>query len=177
MNRKRRPRGFTLLEVTVVGGLMVLLVMVLASAWASVGKSIVDLIVRSQIAQEMDFAVAAISRDLGGSLPASTGQAPVLPQSPYWDHGSDGKTLNLFFDGHRITYALDSHTLVRRDLNLNTLAETTFTVATNVDDLAVSEDSDMLTIRLDFGCYYGADASRAKALLKRTCTLTAKKPT
>ena len=62
-------KGFTLLEVTIVSGLMVFLAVLLSSAWTGVGRSTTDLIARSQLLQEMNLAVAAISRDLGGSLP------------------------------------------------------------------------------------------------------------
>ena len=38
----RRHKGFTLLEITLASGLMVLLALLLASAWVTAGKSLVD---------------------------------------------------------------------------------------------------------------------------------------
>lgn len=63
-----RP-GFTLVEVMLVSGLMAFLAILLSSAWSGIGRSAVDVAARSQLLQELDLAVASLSRDLGGSLP------------------------------------------------------------------------------------------------------------
>ena len=68
MSRSRPRKGFTLLEVTIVSGLMTFLALLLFAAWSGVGKSTIALIARCQFAQEMDFAVSALSRDLCGNM-------------------------------------------------------------------------------------------------------------
>ena len=68
MSRSRPHKGFTLLEVTIVSGLMTFLALLLFAAWSGIGKSTLALITRCQLAQEMDFAVAALSRDLCGAM-------------------------------------------------------------------------------------------------------------
>ena len=67
------PRGFTLLEITVVSGLMVFLAVLLSAAWSGIGKTTVDLVARGQLAQEIDIATASLSHDFGGSLPTPAG--------------------------------------------------------------------------------------------------------
>ncbi|MBU4273151.1 MAG: type II secretion system GspH family protein [Planctomycetes bacterium] len=74
----RRP-GFTLVEVMLVSGLMAFLAILLSSAWSGIGRSAVDVTARSQLLQELDLAVASLSRDLGGSLP--------IPSSLSGDYG------------------------------------------------------------------------------------------
>ncbi|MCA9263814.1 MAG: prepilin-type N-terminal cleavage/methylation domain-containing protein [Planctomycetales bacterium] len=62
-------RGFSLLEVSLVAALMSLLMLMLASTWASFGRSLRDTMVRCRVAQEANLVVAALNRDLGGQLP------------------------------------------------------------------------------------------------------------
>ena len=97
----------------------------------------------------------AVSRDLGGSLSVAAGQPPSQP--PTWDNGGDGTKLNLYFVGHMVTYQVQSHALVRSDLDTNSLAQHAFTVARNIDSLQVAQNGDAITIQLDFGCYYSGD--------------------
>jgi hypothetical protein len=61
-------RGFSIVEVTVVSLLAVVLAVLLSAAWFGMGRTAADLIGRSQLVQERDVAVAALSRDLGGCL-------------------------------------------------------------------------------------------------------------
>lgn len=60
--------GFSIVEVTVVSVLMAVLAVLMSSVWVSSGRTAADLIGRSRLVQERDMAVAALSRDLGGSL-------------------------------------------------------------------------------------------------------------
>lgn len=68
MSTPNYRRGFTLLEATIVSGLLAMLAVLLSSAWVGMGRTAIDLIGRSQLVQERDFAIAALSRDLGGRL-------------------------------------------------------------------------------------------------------------
>ena len=102
----RHRRGFTLLEVTVVSGLTAFLAVLLSSAWAGITKSTVDLVGRGRLIQEMDMAVASLSRDLGGCLavPSSSGNLGGEDQGVwigYWAPSSVPTVdkLRLCFDG------------------------------------------------------------------------------
>jgi len=188
----RSHNGFSLLEVTIVSGLMTFLALLLFAAWSGVGKSTIGLITRCQLAQEMDFAVAAISRDLCGSMPLKDNEtdATRLNGKKNWrlldwkvDSGGD---LQLDFDGDPstptnwkfadklVTYHWNQtrHTLTRQD------DAGTFTVARNVDSFNIyldSSDPTMLHIDVDFACYYHWDSQRTLPIIKRTCKLVAKK--
>ena len=187
----RRHKGFTLLEITLASGLMVLLALLLASAWVTAGKSIVNLTARSQLAQEMDFAVAAISRDLGGWPVNPQGQLVAGLSTPIpWsidptDPTNVVLTLTLA-NGDKITYQRDAsnadawkHNNLIRTYN-GTLP---FTVARNVDDFLPSLNSDgTLRIQIDFSCNYPPQSlaptshDRENSIIKRTCVLVAKGP-
>ncbi len=165
-----------MVEVTIVSGLMVFLAMLLASAWITVCKSTVNMTARTELAQEMDFASASLSRDLGGSLYLA-GSGTTAKFSG-WSAQNGNTQLELDFDGHTITYFVNSYVLVRRDLNTATLTYTDFSVAKDVAWLTVTPngDSSTMTIQIDFACYRGADAARTNPLLKRTCVLVAARP-
>ena len=164
------------MELTIVSVLMVFLAMLLASSWVTICKSMVDMTARTEVAQEMDFAVAALSRDLGGSLYLSGSSTTAAFTG--WEANNNSTPLELDFDGHTITYFVDSYVLVRRDLNTGTLAYTDFNVAKDVNALTVTPSSDgsTTTIQLDFACYRSTDTTRSDPLVKRTCVLTATKP-
>ena len=100
--QRRRRRGYTIVEVTIAGGLTVFLGVLLSSIWANLCGSTVDLIGRSRLVQEMNLAVASIGRDLGGSLavPASSSlEGSTLEQGRWigWQHPGDAE-LRLCFD-------------------------------------------------------------------------------
>lgn len=193
----RRRGGFTLMEVTVVSGLMVFLTVLLSSAWSGIGKTTVDLVARGQIAQEMDIATAFLGRDFGGSLPTPAGSlqgtrqagkllawrrsltAPTVLEFCY-DSGSNpnGAADWLNFDSSDtvIQYSWDqnTHALIRTQLRTGTTPRA-FTVARNVDSLDFTLDGDgTLHVTLTLACYFGWDTQRTKPIAKRTCKLVAK---
>ncbi len=195
MTSLSRPhRGFTLLELTIVSGLMTFLALLLFAAWSGIGKSTIDLITRCQLAQEMDFAVAALSRDLGGSLALKDGETDPTRLGGKttwrllaWKIDPSTGNLELDFDGNPsdpttwkaadkvVTYRWDqaTHTLIRTD---DTGAN--FTVARNIDSLNIypdSSDATMLHIEVIFACYYRWDSQRTLPIIKRTCKLVAKR--
>lgn len=174
----RQRHGFTLLEVVIASGLTVFLAVMLSSVWAGVGRPAASLVNRGQLVQEIEFAVATLSRDLGGSVanPAVRLGDKKLGEWVGWSQ-PDNNQLRLCFDGgptpnHEadwaapdtvIVYRLDSDSLVRWDCNANTV----FTVAQNVDSLQVTaEGTDSVRIVLSF-TYHD---------LTRTCTIIAKQP-
>jgi hypothetical protein len=181
-------KGFTLLEVTIVSVLTVFLAVLLSSAAAGVGKSSVSLITRSQLAQEMDFAVAALGSDLGGSLAmkaSETNAARLGGKNKWklitWERDFATGDLQLTFDADPnnatipdkiIRYHWDTalHALVRTDD-----AGKTFTVCRNVDDFLVVCSETTLDITLTFACYYRRDSDRENAVMKSTCKLTTSK--
>ena len=162
MNRIRRHRGITLLEVMIVSGLMTVLTMLLSSTWIGMGRPTVDVIVRSGLFQEMDAAVSALSQDLGGSLAGPDGRLGGKTKDCWvgWLKPAEGQ-LWLCFDGGAepngepdwgppdmvVVYQSDSNSLVRWNQN----TDTTFTIAKNLDELAITEvSSEMISITLTF---------------------------
>ena len=154
MSIPNHRQGFTLLEVTIVSGLTTALAVLLASAWAGVGRPAADLIGRSQLVQERDLAVAALCRDLGGSLgtPNRNG-GKELGQWLQWDRPANAEQplnadLRLLYDGRTdpavpvawaspntiLRYMVESNALVRWD----ELADKKFIVAKNVDGMKVT---------------------------------------
>jgi type II secretory pathway pseudopilin PulG len=188
--KARRHKGFTVLEVTVASVLSVLLALLLSSAWMSVGKSIADLHARSQLAQEMDFAVAAISSDLGG-WPANPQGQPVEAGSCTVDATNFVLTINLT-NRDTITYQIDAsnsdawnhNDLIRTYHTAAQSQSQSFTVARNVDNFypSINSDGTQLTLRIDFSCNYPpqslvpTSADRENSLIKRTCVLVTNLP-
>src|SRR5947209_8362619 len=77
--RCHRP-GFTLVETTVVSGLMVLLVMLIAQTWSGFGRPVVDSLTRCRVAQEARLATTALAGDLGGYLSDGAGRLGTTAQ-------------------------------------------------------------------------------------------------
>jgi hypothetical protein len=61
-------RAFTLVEVVVVSAMTAFLAVLLSSTWAGINRSTIDLVGRGRLIQEMDMAIASLSRDFAGSL-------------------------------------------------------------------------------------------------------------
>jgi prepilin-type N-terminal cleavage/methylation domain-containing protein len=196
MSTKNCRKGFTIIEGVVASALMGVLALILSSAWGSVGKATVDLIARVQLAQEMDFAAAALSRDLGGCVANFTGQSATFPivrsaTTFITPTGTDemSSSIQWILDNNdEITYELDTsnpdlwkrNNLVRRYHDETESEDTTFTVARNVDGFQASwsPDGERLSIRIDFSCNfrYGESSNaptydRTRPIVKRTCVL------
>jgi hypothetical protein len=111
----RRRNAFTLMEVTVASVLTVSLAVMLGTTWRQLSGPMLELIAWGQLFQEIDLAVAALGRDLGGSQPDYKD-----PNTSYMDPGatapplggkqqgrllgvrqspSDPNVLQLWFDG------------------------------------------------------------------------------
>ena len=185
-------RGFTVIEVTIVSGLMAFLALLLSNAWVGgIGKTTIDLVARAQLAQEMDIATMALGRDLGGCPTNTNGQ--LTATFPTWDNDSppDPNKLRIVSDDGVtvtfVTYYLDTanldplqrNNLVRHD----SATGQTFTVARNVDAFqpTLSVDKKTLTIRIDFSCNYPPanpppSAARDYSIVKRTCVLVVNQP-
>jgi type II secretory pathway component PulJ len=185
----KRRRAFTMVEVTVACWLSALLAIMLSTTWVLVMRPTADLIAWGQLFQEMDIAVATLSRDLGGSLPddgyvggKKVGRLLGVQQNP-----TDSNSLELWFDGGHntdtppttwtplgddttIQYTRDasSSTLVR--LNRSSLAS--FTAAKYVSDMSITvPDANHLQIELTFSCLVQA----THKTLTRKCTLIVKR--
>ena len=183
-------KGFSLVEVTIVGVLMATLGVLLSSAWVGVGKTAVSLIGRSRLVQERDLAVAALSRDLGGSLadpdPNSYARKNDKATGRWlrWENPVNAllpsnKDLKLFYDGETtettIRYLvmedpdpdpdISTLILVRRE---NETESTDFTVAKNVYSMNVTLDPDNKAAEIVLCFQYST--------LTLTCDLTAKQP-
>lgn len=179
----RDRRGFTLLEVMVVSGLMSLLALLISAAWAGVGRPAADAIIRGQLVQEIDMALASLARDLGGALANPEARLGGKKQGQWigWKQLAESEApepqLWLCYDGGVdpngqpdwatpdtiIIYKLQNNALIRWDLS----AGKTFTVARHVQGFDVTPvGSDGLQIVLTF----------TYRNLTRTCTLTARLP-
>jgi hypothetical protein len=104
----RRRNAFTLMEVTVASALTVSLAVMLGTTWRQMSGPMLELIAWGQLFQEIDLAVAALGRDLGGSQPDYKDPDPAKPplggkqqgrllgarQSP-----TESNVLQLWFDG------------------------------------------------------------------------------
>ncbi len=167
MNRSsamaQRCGGFTVIEVMLVSGLMGFLALLISGAWAGLGRTSADVIVRCRVAQEANLAVASLMRDLGGNLPGQTaGQRQlgrivgrlVVDNSQLW-LCFDGEPLNgeppngsaeWAAPDTVIVYDVQANQLIRSDQQ----AGTTFAVAANVDQMQLTEQADGVTIDLTF---------------------------
>jgi hypothetical protein len=185
----RRHRGFSLVEVSVACLLTAFLATMLSTTWRLLMPSTADLIVWGQLFQEMQIAVAALDRDLGGALPddgcAGTKQQGLL-LSCSTTTDENGDHLRLTFgdvpsggSDTTIDYYVDaaSHTLIRKNLTTGTQ----FTVARDVcgtdeagnetPGMAVADQGTTLKIDLTFS----AVVKTTNKTLSRKCTLIASK--
>lgn len=173
-----RRRAFTLMEVTLVSGLMSLLVLLLSSTWYGACRPALDLIVRGELLQEADMAVASLARDFGGSLANPSGRVGGKKQWQWvgWEPFGSSE-IRLCFDGgsepdgepdwgvtdHVISYYVQDNNLIRWDGN----ADTGFTVAKHVSGFQVVSDGD--------DCFHIVLTFTFRGLT-RTCTLHARLP-
>jgi prepilin-type N-terminal cleavage/methylation domain-containing protein len=188
MPKPNHRKGFTLVELMVVSALMAVLAVLLSSAWVGVGRTAAGLIGRSQLVQERDLAVVALSRDLGGCLvdPDARKGEKINGRWLKWEYPnndllSSNQDLKLYYD-RDLNGAPLSNTEIRYlvvqdpDPKASTLilvrrktvdgTSTDFTVARNVYSMAVTPDENAVRIVLCF----------KYRKLTLTCDLTAKQP-
>lgn len=194
-------RGFTLVEITLVSGLTVFLAVLLSSMWRNINGFTADAVGRGQLVQEMDMAIASLSRDLSGSL-------PVLASSSFdngrpdggrwvgWDHPSNTELL-LCYDGGAcpngvpdwagttdtvIHYYLvpDADTNVTTKVlvreNESTTPHTKFNVARNINSMTVDSDNGFARIALQFRYQQRSGPAYFGPEYLRTVTLEARAP-
>jgi prepilin-type N-terminal cleavage/methylation domain-containing protein len=201
MTSAKSRKGFTIIEMSVATGLMALLALVLSFGWQSLGRATVDLIARTQIAQEMDFAAAMLSRDLGGCVVNAEGQTattsfPIAQDRPLFNYPtSSGTATSIKWEldnGDTIEYDVEvspetsttewKHNLVRKYYNKKDDKTTKFTVAKNVDSVETSWDSNKnLVIKVVFSCNYhfldkNGKQDRTQSIIKRSCRLVTNMP-
>jgi type II secretory pathway pseudopilin PulG len=183
----QRRRGFSLVEVTVACVLTAFLATMLSTTWRLVMPSTADLIVWGQVFQELDVAVTALSRDIGGSLPdnghvGTKGQGMLLQCRKVTD--VDGDHFQMCFDsaspngnadwGSPDT-VVDYHVDAADRKLIRSCGTTAFTVARNVDSILVTPVTisgvDYFQIDLTLSC----DVKSTHKALTRKCTLIAKK--
>jgi prepilin-type N-terminal cleavage/methylation domain-containing protein len=156
---RRGRRGFSLVEVSIVSGLMAVLAVMLANAWSGLGRPLLEAAVRTRLAQEADLALASLSRDLGGYLSDTVGRTGG--KATYLFVGRlqpGGSQLWLCFDGGSspngqadwappdtvISYEVVGNALVRWDQT----AGTSFVVARNVNSFQLQDLGNELQISL-----------------------------
>ncbi|MFI5460974.1 MAG: hypothetical protein ACHRXM_36660 [Isosphaerales bacterium] len=145
---RRPPDGFTVVELTIVSGLMTLLALLLAASWRGFCRPAFDAASRCRIAQEANLAAAALARDLGGSLSNPEGRLGPktnavfvgrMQPSPTWlrlcFHGGSDVDLTPKWSAPDtlISYQAQGDALVRWDEN----AGTTVTVAKGLSAFSV----------------------------------------
>lgn len=200
----QRQTGFSLVEVSVACVLTAFLAVMLSATWRLLMPSTTDLIVWSQLFQEMQIAAAAIGRDTGGALPdngcaGAKQQGLLLACKKTTD--ANGDHLQFCFDGVYpygagsqgyaasgtatwdnkdtiIDYQVvaSSHTLLRSNLTTGGSA----TVASNVEDMTIDDtDVNSMTITVTFAYHFPHPADKTadswKAPLTRKCTFVVRK--
>jgi hypothetical protein len=173
--RRRHRRAFSMVEVTISTGLVVMLSMLLSNAWIGLGRPLLQNAARCHIAQEADLALACLSLDLGGCLPEGTAGVKLANQFVGWTY-PDNAELMLCFDSATdpnsvadwglpdtvVVYAVVGNTLVRS----NQATGVEYVAAQNVSGLTVEDQSGDLRILLSFS-YRG---------ISQTYTMIAKRP-
>lgn len=147
-HRRSSRRGYTLIEATIVSGLMAVLAVLVSATWTSFIRPTTDVARRCRLAHEANLAAASLTRDLAGSL-ADNHTGSKIQYKFVGRMQPANEQLRLCFDGGTepnkvadwgdpdviITYYVSSNQLIRWDEN----AATTFTVAKDVDSLTVED--------------------------------------
>jgi hypothetical protein len=166
---RHRRRGFSIIEISVTGVLLVLLSLLIGNAWIGIGRPLVETTFRSRIAQESVLAMTSLSRDFGGCLPDGPGAlGSKLAYQLVGRTQPAGSELWLCFDGGAtpngtadwaspdvvVVYQLIDTDLVR--IEQSTGAE--FVVAKNVASFALEDIDGAVEITLVFD-YHGISES------------------
>jgi hypothetical protein len=170
MNDYRSSRsGFSIIEVSVTGFLLVVLSMLISNAWIGIGRPLIDTTYRCRVAQESSLAQACLARDFGGSL--ADNSAALGGKLSYRLVGRTqpgGNELWLCYDGGVnpngvadwlspdvvVTYRIVDNTLVRS----NNSSGDEFLVARYVESLTAADRGGEVEIRLSFA-YHGISQS------------------
>jgi type II secretory pathway pseudopilin PulG len=102
------PRGFTLIEMTLVGFLLVLLSLLMSRAWAAFGRPAISAVARARLIQEANLAAESLAHDVGQLARVD----PPGPDSRYQNVQASGSTLYLAIDDgtgpvRTISYSMD----------------------------------------------------------------------
>jgi hypothetical protein len=146
-------------EGVIASGLLVLLALLLANTWQSMGRAAIDAVTRGRITQEANLALAALASDLGGSLSDPQGRVGSLASAAFVGRlQPGGNQLWLCFDGGStpngiadwgppdtvVSYELQSSQLVR----INQATGVSVPVAQGVSGFAVQDLGDRVQIQL-----------------------------
>ncbi len=157
INEARR-RGFTLLELTLVGTFLAILGVLLAGVSSGLVRGLVDAVARNKVTHAANLASASLSHDLAGSVPGQLGSknsgryvGRLTPNNTsLWLCFDGGATPNGIADWAGpdtvITYEVVAKQLVRTNRNI----QQTFTVTGYVDKLTVADSADGVQLQLTF---------------------------
>ena len=123
------PRGFTLLELLVVGMLGTILIMFSANALKWYSRSVQAAEIANQLTRELKMAAEAIAQDYGDALSAQT---------------ADGITLQLDRTDVDLEYVVQANQLIRR--NVDTAAE--LPIAAHIKELSAETVDGKLQVHL-----------------------------
>jgi hypothetical protein len=167
---RRRRVGIMIIEMVVVTGLATLLIILLATSWATFGRPGLEVEARARLEQEGILIAQSLACDLGGFLDDDPSASPgrtggTLSDSaqfnPYqfidWSTSNSNVLLLNFSSGtnspaYTVSYQIASNQLVRTCTNLSTGASTTMTVAryVTVFSLQSVESNVQMTITLNY---------------------------
>lgn len=105
----RVPRGFTLIEMTLVGFLLVLLSFLMSRAWTAFGRPAISAVARARLIQEANLAAESLAHDIG-----QLAQVDPSGSDPRYQNVQDsGSTLYLAIDDgtgsvRTISYSIDA---------------------------------------------------------------------
>lgn len=104
----RTPRGFTLIEMTLVGFLLVLLSFLMSRAWVAFGRPAISAVAPPRLIQEANLAAESIAHDVGQLAQAASPGS----DSRYQGLQASGSTLSLAIDDgtgsvRTISYSID----------------------------------------------------------------------
>jgi len=144
-------RGFTLIEVMIVGMMMVLLAIVLSSAWSGLGQPSIDTLVRCQVQQEAQLAAMSLAADCGGCPPVSNAAIEGLQGADIFTGASitDDQLQISFSSGTTILYSFDedAHTLVRQTTGSSA---SSVVIASNVYGMTLEDEGSFIEVTLTF---------------------------
>jgi len=152
MNDNRpRNRGFTLIEVMIVGMMTAFLAVLLSTAWSGLAQPSIDVLVRCQVEQEAQLAAMSLAADCGGCPPVKRDQIQGSQDSDSFSGASisGDRLLVSFTGGTTIYYGVndDQHTLVRETTGSTA---SSVVVASNVYGMSLEDKGDFIKMTLLF---------------------------
>jgi type II secretory pathway pseudopilin PulG len=143
--RRRRHRGFTMLEMLVVGLVGVIIISLIANAWRWFGRSMTNLQSSAELTREMKLATDSIALDYGKAIASRWTASDTLQfdiDGPSADGVAQWESPDLV-----VEYVRQGEKLLRRDLG----ADTEISVADHVTAIDAATVDGKLQVSLILG--------------------------